>query len=283
VSQGGDRGPWILELSTGDGDVEVVVKIAADDDADGRDGIACTATALQATAGHDVPAPRLLAADADGTASGVPALLTTRVPGSSVVVRDPTPARLRSLGALAAAIHAVAVEPSPTLPPRRRSLDGYDLRGDRRTTSTPLLDRAVAVLDAEDDGPHRRHAPAGLVHGDLWQGNTLWEHDRLTGVVDWDFAGVGPAGIDLGSLRCDVALLHGGPAADLVLEGWEERAGRPADDVAWWDVVAGAATPDDLGGWLPNFHAQGRPDLDLDTVTDRRDRFLTAALRRLEG
>jgi hypothetical protein len=31
--------------------------------------------------------------------------------------------------------------------------------------------------------------------------------------------------------------------------------------------------------WLPNFHHQGRQDLDLATVTDRRDAFLLNALK----
>jgi hypothetical protein len=33
-------------------------------------------------------------------------------------------------------------------------------------------------------------------------------------VLDWDCAGVGPAGIDLGSLRCDAAWCHGIEAAE---------------------------------------------------------------------
>jgi aminoglycoside phosphotransferase (APT) family kinase protein len=41
----------------------------------------------------------------------------------------------------------------------------------------------------------------GLVYGDLWSGNTLWDEGRLAAVLDWDCAGVGPADIDLGSAR----------------------------------------------------------------------------------
>jgi hypothetical protein len=50
-------------------------------------------------------------------------------------------------------------------------------------------------------------------------------------VLDRDCAGVGPAGIDPGSLRCDAAWCHGVEAAEHILRGWEAEAGRPASDV----------------------------------------------------
>jgi aminoglycoside phosphotransferase (APT) family kinase protein len=71
----------------------------------------------------------------------------------------------------------------------------------------------------------------GLVHGDLRHGNALWDGGRLTAVLDRDCAGVGPAGIDPGSLRCDAAWCHGVEAAGHILRGWETQAGRPASDV----------------------------------------------------
>jgi hypothetical protein len=40
-------------------------------------------------------------------------------------------------------------------------------------------------------------------------------------------------------------------------------------------------TPPDLAMWLPNFHHQGRTDLDAITVTQRRDSFLATALRQI--
>jgi aminoglycoside phosphotransferase (APT) family kinase protein len=128
--------------------------------------------------------------------------------------------------------------------------------------------------------PPRRANPTVFVHGDLWQGNTLWEGSEHCGTLDWDFAGVGPAGVDLGSLRCDLAVMYGEEAADEVMVGWEESHTTRALDVAWWDLVACMSTPPDMAMWLPNFHHQGRVDLDIATVTKRRDAFLAAALDR---
>jgi thiamine kinase-like enzyme len=117
----------------------------------------------------------------------------------------------------------------------------------------------------------------------MWLGNTLWDDDgRLTAVLDWDCAGVGPAGLDLGSLRCDAAWSHGLPAADDILRGWEAEAGRPASDVAYWDTVASLASPPDMGWFPESMASQGRPDLTREVLLERRDAFLTAALSQLE-
>jgi aminoglycoside phosphotransferase (APT) family kinase protein len=121
--------------------------------------------------------------------------------------------------------------------------------------------------------------PPVFVHGDLWQGNTLWDGEgALTGVVDWDSAGSGPAGIDLGSLRCDAATSAGSRAAAAVLAGYEAVLGRPADDVAYWDVVAALCTPPEVDWFLDAVRDQGRTDLDQPTLLRRRDAFLRAAL-----
>jgi aminoglycoside phosphotransferase (APT) family kinase protein len=119
------------------------------------------------------------------------------------------------------------------------------------------------------------------VHGDLWQGNALWDGDTLTGLVDWDCAGVGPAGVDLGSLRCDAAICYGPEAAEHVLHGYAEAAGLPATDVAYWDVVAALCTPPDMSWFVGALHGQGRTDLTRTQVIDRRDAFLEAALATL--
>ena len=104
---------------------------------------------------------------------------------------------------------------------------------------------------------------------------------RLTGVVDWDSAGVGPAGIDLGLAalrRGHVVRAAGGRA---VLAGYEDVLGRPADDVAYWDVVAALCTPPEVDWFVDAVRDQGRTDLDQPTLLRRRDAFLRAALDRL--
>jgi aminoglycoside phosphotransferase (APT) family kinase protein len=259
--------PWLLRLACGDDERAVVLRIG-----DGRDpsSIRTEQTALSMAAAHGVPVPRLLAVDVD---HDPPLLLTEAAKGSSAIPHVRPPARLRALGATAAALHRIAVPPEADLAYRDRPLADVDFEALRKQQPRPLL------VEAEDlVGELSAGGVEGFVHGDLWQGNTIWAGDTLTAVVDWDCAGKGPAGVDLGSLRCDAAMCFGVKAAEDVLEGWEAAVGRPADDVAYWDVVATLSTPPDMGWFVQTFVDQGRPDLTRAVLVGRRDEFLAAAL-----
>ena len=265
--------PWLLQA----GDREVVLRVVrAELAAETATEVAAMTYAKQ-VAGATLPVADLLGYDlAECTSYGL--VLAACVPGTSAIPPEPEPERLRALGAAAARISSIEVAPTPALPVRSRPIEAEDFAGMRRDQGASDLLRAaevaVAATRPNDDQP-------GLVHGDFWYGNTLWDDGRLTAVLDWDCAGVGPAGIDLGSLRCDAAWCHGMVAAEHVLHGWEAEAGRPASDVAYWDVVASLASPPDMG-WFPiSMAAQGRPDLTGEVMLERRDAFLGAALSRL--
>jgi Ser/Thr protein kinase RdoA (MazF antagonist) len=73
--------------------------------------------ALRLAAQAEIPVPRLLAHD-DGAAAGVPLVLTKALPGSSQIPPKPSPEHLRDLGAVAAHLHAVPLEPTAELPAR---------------------------------------------------------------------------------------------------------------------------------------------------------------------
>jgi aminoglycoside phosphotransferase (APT) family kinase protein len=265
--------PWLLRLHRGDSARGVVLRVGGDGD---QAALRTEVAALVLAAEHGIPAPRLLAAE---VVAGQPVVLVEQVPGSSAIPVERPAARLRALGRTAAALHAVALAPSPALPRRDRPIASVDFAALRRQgPPRPLLAEAEERVATPPAG-----APEGFVHGDLWQGNALWDGDTLTGLVDWDCAGAGPPGVDLGSLRCDATICFGPAAAADVLAGWEEAAGHPASALAHWDVVAALSTPPDLG-WFPGAIAgQGRPDLTRELLVRRRDAFLRAALDRLDA
>jgi aminoglycoside phosphotransferase (APT) family kinase protein len=282
--------PWRLRLANAGAASQVVLKtgdLTADLD---RRQLITTAAALQLAAEHGLPAPRLIAADLDGCAAGRVAVLMTVLPGSTKIPRAASPARLHALGAAAGALQRVALAPRPGLELRTRALYDMDFAGWRKSVGTsPLLARAeerIASLPVPDGKPV-------LVHGDLWQGNTVWNGDSCSGMIDWDAAGAGSAGIDLGTLRSDVALYFGSSplastgltAADEVLAGWQQAAGRPAEHVAYWDVAAALCTVGDMAYCLPPdlLGEHGRPDLNATLLTARRDAFLAAALDQLDS
>jgi aminoglycoside phosphotransferase (APT) family kinase protein len=265
--------PWLVRLGRRGGRRSVVLRVGSGQD---PSPLRTEVAALRLAAEHHIPAPRLLAAELDGDP---PLVLVERLEGSSAIPAERPPARLRTLGRTAARLHAVALAPVPALPRRDRPIASVGFAAlRRRPPPRPLL------LEAETRVQGRRSGEAdGFVHGDLWQGNALWRGDALAGLVDWDCAGAGPPGVDLGSLRCDAAVCFGVEAAADVQAGWEEEAGRPAVEVAHWDVVAALSTPPDMG-WFPDAIAgQGRPDLGQDVLVRRRDAFLRDALDRLDA
>ena len=266
--------PWLLRFENG---AEAVLRLAP---ARYRPTQRTEIAALQVAARHGVPAPRLLAADVDGLG----AVLITAIAGRSRIPVTATPGRLRALGEAAAAPHRVPLEPGPDLPQRTRPIESVDFAAMRRETGTSGVLAEAEALIAELPRP----AGAVFVHGDLWQGNTLWStgprttDEALLAIVDWDCAGSGHPGIDLGSLRCDAAIMYGVAAADVISAGWSAATGREPGHTAYWDAVAALSTPADLGYFIDAFADHGRGDLDRATAIARRDAFLQKALTQLD-
>jgi aminoglycoside phosphotransferase (APT) family kinase protein len=241
----------------------------------------CTQVAALALA-HDrgLPAPRVIAADLAGSQAGALAMVTSVLPGSSTIPSKMPARRAHSLGALAAAIHAVALAPQPDLPARIRrcpmwiSPPGVARPAPRRRW--PRAEQQLSELPVPGSA-------TVLVHGDLWQGNTLWSGGVCTGVIDWDCAGAGTPGIDLDTLRLDAAFSYGPGAAGQILDGWRRATGREPEHVAYWDVVAALIMVGDMAECMPPLLDHHRPDLDACILTARRDAFLSAALTQLNA
>jgi Phosphotransferase enzyme family len=258
---------------------EVILKVAVPGWID--EGMVVTnARALRLAETHRLAAPLLVSADLDGRASGTVASVETVLPGSSDLPRKVTRARLREAGAAIARVHALTLETQADLPHRPRPCAVDDRAAERRRgrmPTTPLLQQA----DERVRSHGMRAAASVFLHGDVWGGNMLWEGDRCVALIDWKTAGVGDPGVDLGSLRMQMALQYGQDAPAHVLEGWQRQAGRAAIAVPYWDAVAALNTPTVVHGWwLPGFAGDGSP-LDAAAVTERRDAFLRAALDQL--
>jgi aminoglycoside phosphotransferase (APT) family kinase protein len=86
-------------------------------------------------------------------------------------------------------------------------------------------------------GP-RPQAPGRFIHRDYHPTNILFEGERLSGVVDWPNACVGPAGEDLGHCRLNLACLFGVNAADRFLTHYERAAGPAFCYHPIWDLLA---------------------------------------------
>lgn len=183
--------------------------------------------------------PRLLAADIGGERCGLPAVLTTRVPGRPWVA--PGGLVTAWVDGLAAALRSVPDLAGPasdlsTLAPTEPWLDAVDLP----PPWTGVPDAWAWALDVARDGLPPGSADR-LVHRDLHPANVLFHRRRLSGIVDWEATCRGPAELDVARCRVQVAFLAGPDAADALLARVADLA--PAYGPAWDAVVACELSP----------------------------------------
>jgi len=208
---------------------------------------------------HGIPCPAPIADLSDaylGTLNGKPAALVTRLPGRSIEV--PGEAECRELGLLLARLHLAA-----------RSYPAYleNPRGPRwwRTAARdvqPFLSAAHwRLLEGELEFQALRRfpdLPRGPVHADLFRDNALFERGRLSGVIDFYFAGVDCLLYDVAVCANDWCLVD--PAADRSLDPARTRAFLAAyhaqrpfapEEREAWPVLLRAAA---LRFWLSRLH-----------------------------
>jgi homoserine kinase type II len=208
---------------------------------------------------HGIPCPAPIASLEDaylGELKGKPAALVTRLPGRSV--DNPGERECTELGMLLARLHLAG-----------RSYGAYleNPRGPRwwRTAARdlePFLDAGERrLLEAElafQGGQRFPDLPRGPVHADLFRDNALFAEGRISGVIDFYFAGVDCLLYDVAVCANDWCLVD--PAADRRLDAARLRAfldayaalrAPGAPERAAWPVMLRAAA---LRFWLSRLH-----------------------------
>jgi aminoglycoside phosphotransferase (APT) family kinase protein len=195
------------------------------------------------------------AALAHGDLDGHGLIVTEAVPGG-----PPSPALdpvvlAEQLGTALAAIHR---------------LDPVGLPDDAREPTS----RAGRLAASAREAWRETDLDRVLTHGDFWSGNTVWDGDRLSGVVDWSGARSAPRGVDLAWCRQDLVLLGSPAAADRFLAAYEAASGRRVLDVHAWDVVAAARADTYVETWAPNYAGIGRDGIDARLLRARFDAWV---------
>jgi aminoglycoside phosphotransferase (APT) family kinase protein len=191
--------------------------------------------ALRVVEALELPTPRLLGCDPSGSRAGAPALLMSALPGR-VEWSPPNPERwLDGLAALLPPIHGLVVPPGLIRPYRPYAQRGHE---PPPWASRPdVWRRAVEVFRGPPD------LPVTFLHRDFHPGNVLWRRGRVSGVVDWQAASVGPSCVDVGHCRANL-LRYGRGAAEQFTRIWERRTANTYHP--WADVVAIIGRLDEL-------------------------------------
>ena len=206
---------------------------------------------------HGIPCPAPIADLQDRYLqhlNGKPAALVTRLPGRSL--EDPGERECGELGALLGRLH-LAGRSYPAYLENPRGPKWWRLAA---KAVLPFLKKDQASLleselrfQAEQRFPD---LPRGPVHADLFRDNTLFEKGRISGVIDFYFAGVDCLLYDIAVCANDWCLKEGGAALDAgrtrgLLAGCQSvRPFTPLEQAAWPAMLRAAA----LRFWLSRLH-----------------------------
>ena len=204
--------------------------------AESPDVVSVEARVLQLAERLPVPTPALLALDVTGDRADVPALAMTLLEGRPVwEIRWGSRWVSQAVDAMIA-LHDVDVSQSELPALTTYAQSRYDTP--RWTRDPALWERAVELFQRPVPT-----ADVGFVHRDFNPGNVLWVRSRLSGVVDWQWACVGPRSID--PAHCRLNLFQYSPTmADDVRTVWEQRSGLTFDP--WADVASIIGTLDSI-------------------------------------
>jgi homoserine kinase type II len=208
---------------------------------------------------HGIPAPAPIADLGDqylGRLNGKPAALVTRLPGRSV--DQPGAAECAELGALLARLHLAARSYAAYLEnprgPKWWRLAASEVRNFLDDGQRALLEDELAF----HAGQRFPDLPRGPVHADLFRDNALFENGRISGVIDFYFAGVDCLLYDVAVCVNDWCLadVQRDPAldtrrSDALLRAYEAVRPWTAMERAAWPAMLRAAA---LRFWLSRLH-----------------------------
>ena len=178
-----------------------------------------------------------------GELKGKPASLVTLLKGRDV--EQPDEAHCAQVGALLAHIHVAGA----TYAGRMDNPRGQTWWTAVMPELLPFLEQEEARLLESEVAFHARGWPAGLPHGaihaDLFRDNVLFDHGRLTGVIDFYFACTGEWVYDLAITVNDWCPRRGGTLDEArvvaLIDAYARIRPFAADERAAWPIMLRAA------------------------------------------
>ncbi|WP_164515142.1 phosphotransferase family protein [Paenibacillus lentus] len=232
-------------------------------------------SALNIVHRNGMNSPNWIASDPEGSHCGEPSVLMTRLSGEVILMPDDLTSWLAGIAQELALLHRKKIEPFPWsyysyIDPSQFRLPGW--------TTRPKAWEEIARIIKE---PPPNCTPR-FIHRDYHPGNVLWERGRVSGIVDWVNACLGPPGIDVGHCRVNLVQLHGLEAADHFLDLYFDhvQGEQGIEYSAYWDMLTLASYVDVelmvYQGWVD----LGVTHLHKDLLAARLDEYAESLLRR---
>lgn len=234
------------------------------------------AAALSYVTESGLPGPGVLAWDELGESSGMPAVLMTLLPGEVQLRPEKMELWLQGLAGALVRIHRYEAEEFPWAYRTYHNISSLTVP---EWSRFPEEWRSALELV---QGPQPAFTPC-FIHRDYHPANVLWLGGEVSGIVDWVNACRGPAGIDIGHCRLNLALLYGVAAADGFLSAYLQEAGESFSYDPYWDLLSlfdvQDGPPEVYSGWAA-FGVSGLTD---SLMAERTDHYLISLLKRVRA
>ena len=224
----------------------------------------------------DVSAPTPLYLDADGAILGSPGIVMSYVPGELLEEPSQHPAGritwANEMATTLAQIHSVDCGSNKDIFFDANSEATWFLRGDEIPDYMRNHPDGTQVWNTvRTYYQNLQPVTSTLVHIDYWRGNVLWEEGKISAVVDWEEAGCGDPGIDVGYCLMELVIMGMSIEAHTFLQKYQSLRG-PVPNLIFWALAATVRPMYDMDGWI------------TDTAKEKRFRkFIASSLERMSS
>lgn len=223
--------------------------------------------------------PEPVAVDTKGRWFGVPALVMQRLSGRPLVGPADVDPWLRQIASTLLAIQDCPTGRVPAVVKRAHMVEKWS--PPMKLKRGELVSKAIDVVERGLPSALRTSERA-FGHGDFHPGNLLWSRRRLSGIVDWSNARIGPRAYEVAYCRSDLAVLFGADVSDRFLRFYQEQFGSNlGEDLAVWDLICALSALNWGATWVTAYREQGRRDLKASHVWPRAAEIIRRALRRI--
>jgi aminoglycoside phosphotransferase (APT) family kinase protein len=234
------------------------------------------AECLKWAARVQVPTPELVAFDESGSLSGHPSVMMSKLNGSVILEPDDLHAWLDRMAAALAEIHKVESDNFPWS--YFTYSDIQALRPPSWSAHSGLWAELIALAQCSQPS----FKPT-FIHRDYHPTNILWQDNNVSGIVDWVNACQGPAGVDIGHCRLNLALLYGVSAADRFLDAYTIHGDSSFTYDPYWDAVSLCDAFFDSPAVYPGWTDLGFQGLTDDLIAERIDLYMISLVNRMNG
>ena len=205
----------------------------------------------------------------------VPYFIMGYVKGKTVFAPVDATAFLQQMARTLAEIHQVSDDVS--FLPDAKSHYKNRFQTSVRQIESPIRDALQAFWDMT---PINK---GGLLHGDFWLGNVLWDDGKLVAVIDWEDAKRGDPLIDLANSRLEVLWAFGEEAMRQFTQDY--LSAMPLLDLSqlpYWELCIAHQKPtSDFDAWAEGWVDYGRPDVTGATFRTRYQWFIEQAIEKI--